>query len=143
VTLNSVVLLGGVPPVALLERSRPAANTSTLVSHDEHEAGSRRLALAIAAKIRRDPGLIPIAEDRVKHRVREAGPRERRELTEWIRILSTMSPARLQRFLLENSEHAVRLRQTLPALNLLSPLERDAVVRSQTDADVIAAITDR
>jgi hypothetical protein len=87
--------------------------------------------------------LIPIAEHRVKHRVREAGPRERRELTEWIRILSTMSPARLQRFLLENSEHAVRLRQTLPALNLLSPLERDAVVRSQTDADVIAAITDR
>ena len=143
VTLNSVVLLGGVPPVALLERSRPAANTSTLVSHDEHDARSRRLALAIAAKIRRDPGLIAIAEDRVKRRAHEAGPRERRELTEWIRILSTMSPARLQRFLSEDSERAARLRQTLPALNLLSPVERDAVVRSQTDADVIAAITHR
>lgn len=142
-TLNNVVLLGGVPPGALLGRSRPAADRSTLASHGEHDARSRRLALAIAAKIRRDPGLIAIAEDRVKRRARKAGPRERRELTEWIRILSTMPPARLQRFLLEDSERATRLRQTLPGLNLLSPVERDAVVRSQTDADAIAAITDR
>ncbi|MDT8069181.1 MAG: hypothetical protein ROO76_13530, partial [Terriglobia bacterium] len=136
-TLNSSVLLGGVPPLALVERSRRAEN----ISHDEHDARSRRLALAIASKIARDPGLIAIAEDRIKRRAREAGPQERRELMEWVRILSTMSPARLRRFLLENSEHAVRLRQTLPALNLLSQLERDAVVRSQTDAEVIAAVT--
>jgi len=140
--LDSVVLLGGVPPVALLARSRPAAS-STLVSHDQHDARSRRLALAIAAKIRQDPGLIAIAEDRVRRRAQEASPQERRELAEWIRILSTMSPACLQRFLVEGSERAVRLRQTLPALNFLTPLERDAVVRSQTDADAIAAITHR
>jgi hypothetical protein len=139
--LNSSVLLGGVPPLALVERSRRAENISALASHDEHDARSRRLALAIAAKIARDPGLIAIAEDRLKRRAREAGPQERREFMEWVRILSTMSPARLRRFLLENSEHAVRLRQTLPALNLLSQLERDAVVRSQTDAEVIAAVT--
>jgi hypothetical protein len=142
-TPNGVVLLGGVPPVALLDRSRPTAKTSTIVSHDEHDIRSRRLAVAIAAKIRRDPGLIAIAEERVRRRAREASPRERRELTEWIRILSTMSPARLQRFLLENSERAIRLRQTLPALNFLSPVERDAVTRSQTDAEVVAAITHR
>jgi DNA-binding transcriptional ArsR family regulator len=142
-TADTIVLLGGVPPAALLERSRSTANTSTLVSHDEHNARSRRLAVAIAAKIRRDPGLIAIAEERVRRRAREASPRERRELTEWIRILSTMSPARLQRFLLEDSERAVRLRQTLPALNFLSPVERDGVLRSQTDAEVIAAITHR
>lgn len=140
-TSNGVVLLGGVPPFALLERSRPTAKTSTFVSHDEHDARSRRLAVAIAAKIRRDPGLIAIAEERVRRRAREASPRERRELTEWIRILSTMSPARLQRFLLEDSERAIRLRQTLPALNFLSPVERDAIMRSQTDAEVVAAIT--
>jgi hypothetical protein len=141
VTLHNAVLLGGVPPVALLERSRPSTKPSMLASHDEHDARSRRLALAIAAKIRRDPGLVALAEDRVKRRAHEAGPRERRELMEWIRILSTMSTARLRRFLLEDSERAVRLRQTLPALNLLSPAERDAVVRSKTDAEVIAAIT--
>ncbi|HKB11028.1 MAG TPA: winged helix-turn-helix domain-containing protein [Vicinamibacterales bacterium] len=141
--LDAVVLVAGVPPVALLERPRAAARTSSLTSHDEHDARSRRLAVAIAAKIRRDPGLIAIAEDRVRRRAHKAGPGERRELMEWIRILSTMSPARLQRFLAEDSERAVRLRQTLPALNLLSPAEREAIVRSQTDAEVIAAVTRR
>ena len=142
-TPNRVLLLGGVPPVALLERFGSTAETSTIVSHHEHDERSRRLAVAIAAKIRRDPGLIAIAEERVRRRAREASPRERRELMVWIRILSTMSPARLQRFLLEDSERAIRLRQTLPALNFLSPVERDAVLRSQTDAQVVAAITHR
>ena len=141
--LDAAILVGGVPPVALLERSRSTAKASTIASHDEHDARSRRLAVAIAAKIRRDPGLIAMAEERVRHRAREASPRERRELAEWIRILSTMSPARLRRFLLENSERAVRLRQTLPALNFLTPVERDAVMRSQTDAEVLAVVTHR
>lgn len=142
-TSNRVVLLGGVPPAALLERSRSTPKMSTIASHDEHDARSRRLAVAIAAKIRRDPGLIATARKRVKRRAREASPRERRELMEWTRILSSMSPARLQRFLLEDSERAIRLRQTLPALNFLSPFERDAVMRSHTDAEVVAAITHR
>ncbi len=141
--LSAAVLVAGVPPVALTARSRSAASDSTLASHDDHDVRSRRLALAIAAKIKRDPGLIAIAQDHVKRRANKASPRERRELTEWIRILSTMSPARLQRFLVEDNERAVRLRQTLPALNLLSAVEREAVVRSHTDTDVIAAVTRR
>jgi hypothetical protein len=64
--LDAAILLGGVPPVALLERSRSTAKTSTIASHDEHDARSRRLAVAIAAKIRRDPGLIAMAEERVR-----------------------------------------------------------------------------
>ena len=143
--LSHLVLLAGVPPLALTTqlRSASAPGDSTLASHQEHDARSRRLAVAIAAKIKRDPGLIATAEDQVKRRAQKAGPRERRELTEWIRVLSTMSPARLQRFLVEDSERAVRLRQTLPMLNILSTAEREAVVRSQTDADVIAAVTRR
>jgi hypothetical protein len=35
------------------------------------------------------------------------------------------------------------LRQTLPMLNVLSPAERDAVRRSQTDAEAVAAVTNR
>ena len=141
--LSHLVLLAGVPPLALTARSRSAPRDSTFASHQEHDARSRRLALAIAAKIKRDPGLIATAEDQVKRRAQKASPRERRELTEWIRVLSTMSAARLRRFLVEDSERAVRLRQTLPMLNILSPAEREAVVRSQTDADVLAAVTQR
>jgi len=141
--LSEVILLVGVPPGALLEASRSKGNKATLRSHDEHDARSRRLALAIATKIKRDPGLIGLAEDRIKRRAARASAGERRELTEWMRMLSTMSSARLRRFLLEDSERAIRLRQSLPALNFLSPAERHAVIQSQTDADVIAAVTRR
>lgn len=139
--LNNPVLIAGVPPAALTARSRSAGRGSTAVSQQAHDARARRLALAIAAKIRRDPGLIAIAENHVRQRARQASARERRELMEWVRILSTMPPARLQRFLVEDSERAVRLRQTLPTLNILSPAEREAVLQSETDADVIAAVT--
>lgn len=138
--LDAVALVAGVPPLALVGRRPAAANDSTFESHDEHDVRSRKLALAVAAKIKRDPGLIAMAEDHVNTRAQKASPRERRELSEWLRILSTMSPARLQRFLVENSERADRLRQTLPALRLLSPAEREAVLRSRTDAEVIAAV---
>jgi DNA-binding transcriptional ArsR family regulator len=140
---RSLVLLAGVPPLALTARSRSAPGDTAIASHQEHDARSRRLALAIAAKIKRDPGLIATAENQIKRRAQQASPRERRELTEWLRILSTMSPARLQRFLVDDSERAVRLRQTLPMLNILSPAEREAVMRSQTDAEVVAAVTQR
>jgi hypothetical protein len=63
--LSEVILLDGVPPVALLESSRPKGSKSTHQSHDEHDARSRRLALAIATKIKRDPGLIDFATDRI------------------------------------------------------------------------------
>src|SRR5262249_30622024 len=129
--------------VALLERSRSTRRTSTPPSHDQQDARSRRLALAIAAKIKRDPGLIAIAEERARRRARDASPGERRELAEWLRIFATMSAARLRRFLVEDSERAVRLRQTLPALNLLSAEEREAVVESRTDADVLSAVSHR
>jgi DNA-binding transcriptional ArsR family regulator len=142
-TANAIVLLAGVPPTALTARSGSAASAPALMSHDEHDARSRKLALALAAKIRRDPGLIANAIEHIERRAEQASARERRELTEWARLLSTMSPARLQKFLAEGSERAVRLRQTLPALGLLSPAERDAVVHSKTDADVIAAVTRR
>ena len=142
-TSSNPVLIAGVPPAALTARSRSAARDSPLASHHAHDARARRLAVAIAAKIRRDPGLIAVAEDHVKQRAQHADARELRELKEWARLLSTMSPARLQRFLVEDSERATRLRQTLPTLNILSPAEREAVVQSQTDADVIAAITQR
>lgn len=141
--LSDVILLDGVPPAALLNASRPRTPRPMPRSHDEQDARSRRLALAIATKIKRDPGLISLAEDRLTRRAGKASAGERRELREWIRLFSTMSSAHLRRFLVDNSERAIRLRQSLPALNLLTPAERQAVVRSQTDADVIAAVTRR
>jgi len=139
--LDNPTLLEGVPPVGLLSSSTTGAAKPAPVSHAEHDARARRLALAIAVKIKRDPGLIRLAEHLLERRSQRASPRERRELTEWLRVLSTMSPARLRAFFIEDSERATRLRQSLPALSLLSAAERQAVLRSRTDAEVIAAVT--
>jgi hypothetical protein len=141
--LDNPALLEGVPPVGLLRLNREGAAKPAPVSHGEHDERARRLALAIATKIKRDPGLIVLAQQRLERRSQKASPRERRELKEWLRVLSTMSPARLRTFFIEESERATRLRQSLPALNLLSAAERQAVLRSRTDGDVIAAVTGR
>jgi hypothetical protein len=141
--LDNPTLLEGVPPLGLLRAHAAGADKPTAVSHAEQDARARRLALAIAVKIKRDPGLIRLAEQRLERRSHRASPRERRELREWLRVLSTMSPARLRAFFIEDSERATRLRQSLPALHLLSAAERQAVLRSRTDEDVIASVTRR
>jgi hypothetical protein len=51
-----------------------------------------------------------------------------------------MSPSRLRRFLVEPGERATRLRQTLPALDLLTPAERNAVLGSASDVEARAVV---
>ena len=81
-----------------------------------------------------------LALRQVAARAKTASPQERRELLEWERILATMSPARLERLLVEPSERATRQRQSLPALALLTPAERCAVLASKTDDEARAAV---
>jgi hypothetical protein len=76
----------------------------------------------------------------VANRAKKASAQERRELLEWDRILATMSPSRLRRFLVEPGERATRLRQTLPALDLLTPAERNAVLASMSDVEARASV---
>jgi hypothetical protein len=142
VNQDAVHLVAGVPPASLLEATgrRPRSRLNT---HEEHDARARRLGLAIAAKLKADPGLAAIAADRVRRRAKEASAGERQELAEWARLLSSLSTARLRAFLVEDSERATRLRQSLPALQFLSPTERDAVLRSESDADVLTAVGQR
>lgn len=138
--LQDAILLAGIPPRAL----RPDATLKqrrNIRSHEDHDARARRLAVAIAEKLKRDPGLVRAARRHLIQREQTASPHEQRELREWARILATMSPSRLQRFLKDSSERATRLRQTLPLLDVLSPAERDAVLSSSTDAEVRAAVT--
>ena len=144
--LAQVVLLDGAPPLALIASSSKGSRASTkraVRSHEDHDARARRLAVAVAAKLKRDPGLVRLARQHVVERARKASPQERRELQEWARVLSTMAPGRLRRFLVESSERATRLRQTLPALGLLTPAERNAVLASESDEEARAAVSRR
>jgi hypothetical protein len=141
--LQDAILLGGAPPSALLPQAAKSRSGSSFESHEEHDVRARRLAMAIAAKLKWDPGLTRIARQHIARREKKASPQERRELQEWARILATMSPGRLQRFLVEPSERATRLRQTLPALGLLTPAEREVVLKSTTDSEARAAVLGR
>ncbi|MFN2565627.1 MAG: hypothetical protein ABR499_11580 [Gemmatimonadaceae bacterium] len=138
--MREAILLAGVPPAALGAHATRSRSSRGFESHEDHDARARRLAVAIAAKLKRDPGLTRLARQHLARRGKKASPRERRELQEWARILATMSPGRLQRFLVEPGERATRLRQTLPALGLLTPAERDAVLASTSDAEARAAV---
>ena len=137
--LENAILLAGVPPVALLPQDA-ASRSRRFASHGDHDIAARRIAVAVAAKLKRDPGLASLARRHIARRERNASEREKHELREWSRLLTTMSPSRFQRFLLEPSERATRLRQTLPALELLTPAERRAVLASTTDAEARAAV---
>lgn len=140
--LEDVILLSGVPPTTFVLRSRSLSNRQSK-SHDEHDAAARRLAAAIVEKIKRDPGLIRVAQRHLKRREKSASPQERRELQEWARILGSMPPSRLRRFLVDQGEQATRLRQTFPTLELLTSGERRSVLASGTEEEARAVVTGR
>lgn len=137
--LDDAILLYGIPPVVeIASRERPT--TSFSGRHADHDARARRLAVAMAMKLKRDPALARRLRNQLVHRLPDASPQEQRELEEWVRILGGMTSARLQRFLMENGERATRLRQTLPALDVLTSAERTAVLGSVTDEEARAAV---
>lgn len=141
--LRDAILVIGVPPTALTHDDDRARAVRNFRTHAEHDASARRLAAAISVKLKRDPSLASVARRQLARRAKHSSPQERRELHEWMRILSTMSPSRLQRFLVEPGEHAARLRQTLPALGLLTPAERETALMVSTEENGPAAARGR
>lgn len=138
--LAQVVPLDGVPPTAFVTPTGKRSSSETFRSHDEHDTRARRLAIAVAAKLKRDPTLVQRARARIAEREKHASSGERRELREWLGMLDTAPPGKLERLLIDRSERATRLRQTLPALDLLTPSERKAVLSSQTDEEARAVV---
>ncbi|MDB4874475.1 MAG: hypothetical protein JWM41_921 [Gemmatimonadetes bacterium] len=139
-SLDEALLLAGIPPTALVEDVSRVRSSRNLRMHRQHDTGARMLAVAIAAKIRRDPSIVRRARTHISARMDKASEQEGRELKEWLRILSTMPTAKLQQFLVSGSERAVRLRQSLPALGLLTSAERRAVVEADSEAEALAAL---
>lgn len=138
--LAEVVPLDGVPPMAFVMPAGRRSASETFRSHSEPDTRARRLAIAVAAKLKRDPTLVQRARARIVEREKHASSGERRELREWLRMLDTASPGMLERILTDRSERATRLRQTLPALDLLTPSERKAVLSSETDEEARAVV---
>ncbi len=97
--------------------------------HDWIGERSRALAAAVAEHIRRDPELLKCVRLRLERRIMDGSRRGRALEQEWLRLLDTLSLAALLDFLVEDSERATQLRQSSPFTGILSPEERDAIMR--------------
>jgi DNA-binding transcriptional ArsR family regulator len=123
--LETLPLLGP-PPLELLPGGRSdRAQARRRTTHRDHDRWSLTLAVAVAERLSERPELVERARKHIERRLPHASPGERKELEEWARILRTMSMTRLRRFLVEPSERATRLRQSLPFVDALSREELD------------------
>lgn len=121
--LQDALLVFGAPVDVFVapERYRQAKPPRT---HEDLEARGLAFAAAIAPRLRREPALIERAREWVADRLAGAAESELSDLREWDRLLRSMSPARLSRFLVDSSERAVRLRQSNPFVDAIGVDER-------------------
>lgn len=97
-------------------------------SHRLLDERARRLADRIAELLPNDPSLISRTIDWIDERLEEASRQEAHDLREWRRVLGELSIQQVQALLREDSERAVRLRQSLPFVGALTPSERRNVL---------------
>jgi hypothetical protein len=116
--LADVTLLHGWIP-----RRWRAETDGPITSHRTLDQHARRLAEAIAKSLPNDPSLIARTREWIDKRLESASTRESHALKEWRRLLSQLSIRQIQALLVEDSERADRLRQSLPFPETLSPAE--------------------
>lgn len=126
--LSDVLTLFGLPPLTYTSAADEYWSGHKTVVHQDREEQQALLADVIAKRILRNPAKVHAAREYVARRLKSASEQERHDLQEWDVILSTMSAARLHRFLTDSGERALRLRQTLPFLEVLSPEEREEIL---------------
>jgi hypothetical protein len=100
-----------------------------LRSHGDLDERARRLAARIAKRIAEDPAILDRAVEWIEERDRVGPDPSRRALEEWRSVLSTLSSRQVEALLVEESERADRLRQSLPFVDVLTPEDRAAVFR--------------
>jgi hypothetical protein len=96
-------------------------------THDWIERRSLALHSAVAEKLEADPTLVAAARENLVRWIR-ASPSP--ALAEWDRLLATTPIAGLVQLLRSPAQDAVRLRQSSPFAGLLSPPERQAILRA-------------
>jgi hypothetical protein len=101
--------------------------------HHRRESQSLEMHRRIAAMIRHDPGVVIGKAMRNLHRWKERGG-DAAVCGEWLELLTRMSPDETADFIVSESEHAVRMRQSSSFAGVLSPQEVWAIKRSHEAA---------
>jgi hypothetical protein len=95
-------------------------------SHQWIDERSLALHEAVAAKLEAEPQLLEVARANL-NRWDAAGSSS--PLREWQRLLDTLSLSQLLKLLRSRDQEAVRLRQSSPFAGLLTPAERQGILR--------------
>lgn len=91
-------------------------------SHRLHDARSLAMHTVIAQKIDRNPALLQVAHNNLRRWTEQRGSLPP-ALEEWRALLASPWP-RIAALLCEQSERAIRLRQSTPFAGVLTPTER-------------------
>jgi hypothetical protein len=126
--LRNALVLFGPPPIAFTPSGKEYRAARNALAHGDRDHEQWVLTHEIAQRLISDPAILEAAKEFVAKRLEAASNQERHELREWKRILESMSPSRLQKFLLDTSERATRLRQTMPFLSVLTADEREEIL---------------
>lgn len=122
---STTALLG--PPILDVLTGTKTRNLKKSMTHTEHDAWALVLSSAVADKLDANPQIIQQAQQYIEDCLKTCSTREEKELIEWKRMLQSMSVPRLKRFLVDESERAIRLRQSSPFVEALSQQEIDAL----------------
>jgi DNA-binding Lrp family transcriptional regulator len=119
---DAIMLWGsGVNP----DFERPAGTQT----HAESAERSLRMSRSIAEMIKSDPSLIRRALQHTNRLLREGQGTANSDIGEWRHLLETYSPERLRDLLVSKSSRAERLRRSSPFFPILTPDERDRVLK--------------
>ena len=93
-------------------------------THQDLRERARQVSTRLARLLSSDPSLIGRAIDWIDKRQNSASVHEQHALAEWRSMLTELSTKQVQSFLMEKSERADRLRQSLPFVEVLTDIER-------------------
>lgn len=121
-TEGNPITIYGVAPSTLLEsysgRSTPKS------THEEVDASAEKRAEIWVEMLDHHPSIIGRTIEDLEARISDLSGGEKKELSEWLHILQSMSMQRLKKFLLSDSERSIRLRQSMPFWPVLTESER-------------------
>jgi hypothetical protein len=120
---QGAILLWGAGHATRADRG-PGAQT-----HEESAERSLRMAEAIADLITADPSLIQRARQQTNRLLHEGQGTANSDIGEWRQLLETYSAERLRDLLVSRSSRADRLRRSSPFFAVLTPEERDRMMR--------------
>lgn len=141
--LSSAVPVLGLAPESFFAGESHTGTAPRVRDHADLDTRALAIARAVGERIVRDPTLIERAQKYVREYLTNAPSGERKEMEEWAAILEKMPPARMQKFLVDKSERATRLRQSLPFLGALTPTERTTLLHAAFDDEKSAGARDQ